>query len=69
MACRNEFQPTENSRLIMIVSRERIVEAYEAVYHDYKTDSERFKAVQEKTGAGLGCIAKTMSDFHEEGRE
>lgn len=52
----------------MIVSQERIAQAYEAVYHDYKTDSERFKAVQERTGAGLGCIAKTMRDFHEEGK-
>lgn len=53
----------------MIVSQERIAQAYEAVYHDYKTDSERFKAVQERTGAGLVCIAKTMRDFHEEGKE
>jgi hypothetical protein len=52
-----------------IVSRHIIVEIYEAVYHDHKDDSERFKAVQEKTGAGLGCIAKTMSDYHEEGKE
>ena len=53
----------------MIVSQQRIVEAYEAVYHDHKDDSERFKAVKERTGAGLGCIAKTMHDYHEEGKE
>jgi hypothetical protein len=53
----------------MIVSRNRIVEAYEAVFHEYKTDCERFKAVQKRTGAGLGCIAKTMSEYHEENRE
>ena len=53
----------------MIVSQQRIVDAYEAVYHYHKTDDDRFKAVRESTGAGLGCIAKTMSDFHEEGRE
>ena len=53
----------------MSVSQTIIAQAYEAVYHDYKTDSERFKAVQERTGAGLGCIAKTLHDYHEEGRE
>jgi hypothetical protein len=53
----------------MIVSKQRILEAYESIYALHKNDSERFKAVQERTGAGLGCIAKTMSDYHEEGRE
>ena len=50
----------------MIVSKERIAEAYEAVYELYKTDEQRFKAVQERTGAGIGCIRKTVGQYHEE---
>ena len=51
------------------VDRFRIFEVYEQVYHQYKTDEQRFKAVQEQTGAGLGCIRQTIGDAHEEGRE
>lgn len=52
-----------------IVSRFRIFEVYEQVYHQHKTDEQRFKAVQEQTGAGIGCIRQTVCDAHEEGRE
>jgi hypothetical protein len=53
----------------MIVSKQRIVDAYKAVYELHTTDSERFKDVQERTGAGMGCIQKTIGEYHEEAKE
>ena len=52
-----------------IVSRYRIVEVYELVYDRHKTDEQRFKDIQQRTGAGLGCIERTMGEYHETGKE
>lgn len=49
-----------------VVSKEKIIEIYEAVYSLHPNDVKRMADVHKKTGANMDCITETIAEYQEQ---